>query len=105
MGNEAVAEQHSQGRHTPGAYGSSAPPSSERGMAHPHRIAAAAAIKRLGIARAILHTLSVASSYDRNIDSSSAGVAEIAGRLIDEALAELDPSRSTKEPSPTGAPP
>jgi hypothetical protein len=46
----------------------------------------------LAIARSLLDNLSVASSYDDRIDSSSAGVAEIAGRLIAEAVAELNPT-------------
>ena len=102
--NEPVGRtEHSQGSHRPGAYGSSAPPSSERGTDLPRRVATA--LRVLGIASSILQNLSVASSYDRRIDSSSAGVAEIADRLIAEAVAELNPppGSTATEPSGTGA--
>ena len=85
-----------------GVNGGRAPPSDERGMEVPQRVTAA--IRRLGIASSLLHTLSVAAGYDRHIDTSSAGVAEIAGRLIDEAVMELEPSRSAAESTATVAP-
>jgi hypothetical protein len=101
MDEQAAETELSPGSFTSGVNGGSAPPSGERGIELPHRVAAA--IKRLGIASSLLRTLSVASGYDRHIDTSSAGVAEIAGRLIDEAVMELDPSQST-ESTATGAP-
>lgn len=101
MSEPAGRTELSQGSHTRGAYGSNAPPTNERGMELPHRVAAA--IRCLGVATSILNNLSVASMYDKRIDSSSAGVAEVAGRLIDEAITTLDPSLATKS-SAMGAP-
>ncbi len=92
MNDQVARAEHSQGSHTGGAHGSE-PLHSERGLDIPPCLAAA--IKewrsRLGVASALLHCLSVASMYDESIDSSSAGVAEVAGRLIDETIKQLEP--------------
>jgi hypothetical protein len=64
------------------------------------------ALKCLQSARAILKALSVASMYDPAIDSASAGIADLALRLIDSSLDELSPSqrcRAADERQPPGA--
>lgn len=103
MDEQAARTELSPGSFTSGVNGGNAPPGTELlgGLDLPQRVAAA--VRRLGIASDLLQNLSVASMYDMRIDSSSAGVAEIAGRLIDEAVMELDPSRSS-ESTATGAP-
>jgi len=101
MDEQAARTELSTDGFTAGVNGGRAPCGGERGMEVPQRVTAA--IRRLGIARSLLHTLSVAAGYDRHIDTSSAGVAEIAGRLIDEAVMELEPSRSAAESTATVA--
>ena len=49
--------------------------------------------RRLRVANSLLKCLSVASMYDPQIDTSSAGVAGVASRLICSALEQLDPSK------------
>jgi hypothetical protein len=102
MDEQAARTELSSESLTSGVNGDSALLSGKRGTEVSQRVTAA--IRRLGIASSILRTLSVAAAYDRHIDTSSAGVAEIAGRLIDEAVIELDPSRSAAESTATGSP-
>lgn len=68
------------------------PPDRGPGLEIPQHIASV--IKdcqsRLGAVSQTLRCLSVAAAYDRTIDAASAGVADIARRLIDETNKQLD---------------
>jgi hypothetical protein len=62
--------------------------------------------RRLGLARSLLKCLSVASMYDEKIDASSAGVAEVACRLIEETINHLELAelcRGGEKSEPAGA--
>lgn len=95
---------------TPGTYGSPLP-ERDPGMDIPPCIAAAMKEWRqcLGAVSHTLRCLSVAAMYDKAIDTASAGVADIARRIIDETVKEIElledglspatnPNRALKSP-------
>jgi len=85
------------------------PPDRGPGLEMPQHIASVIKDCRscLGAVSQTLRCLSVAGAYDRTIDTASTGVADIARRMIDETITQLDgileKKLTTKASIPIGA--
>jgi hypothetical protein len=91
MNDQPLVKRNGQGSRRSGPYGGELPDGEGAKDIPPHL---ASAIKEwrqcLGAVSHTLGCLSVAAMYDKAIDTASAGVADIARRIIDETIKQME---------------
>ena len=91
MNDQPLVERDGQESHRTGACGSELPDTEGATDISPHFLSAIKECRKcLGAVSQILRCLSVAAMYDRAIDTASSGVADIARRIIDETIKQLE---------------